>query len=106
MINFRLRRDYTGATVGYEYDTPTRSGGGQTNNVWASLGIGDLKKDRYNLSLNFQYKNETTLLAAGPQLLETVQPSALLRQRRHAERQPRGHLEYRTYLLQLPRPGA
>ena len=63
VINFRLRRDFTGATVGYEYREPTRDGGGWANNVWASLGVGELKKDKYNLSLNFQNKNEGTLRA-------------------------------------------
>lgn len=65
VINFRLRRDYTGATVGYEYDWPTRGGGGgRTNNLWASVGVGELKKDNYNLTLNFQYKREDSLLAS------------------------------------------
>jgi len=64
VINFRLRRDYTGATVGYEYDTPSRKGGGDSQNFWASLGLGELKTDRYNLTLNFQYRHEQSLLAA------------------------------------------
>ncbi len=72
VINFRLRRDYTGATVGYEYDNPTRSGGGSTQNVWASLGVGELHKDRYNLTLNFQYKNENSLLAADRNFSKTA----------------------------------
>ncbi len=74
VINFRLRRDYTGASVGYEYDTPTRGGGsgGVTNNVWASVGLGELKKEKYNLTLNFQHKEETALLAAARNFSRTA----------------------------------
>ena len=65
VINFRLRRDYTGATAGYEYDWPTRGGGGgRTNNLWASVGVGELKTDKYNLTLNFQWKREDSLVAS------------------------------------------
>ncbi len=63
VINFVLRRNFTGVTVGYEYDTPTRSGGGKTDNFWISGGYGDLTKDRFNVTLSYQYKKEDSLLA-------------------------------------------
>jgi iron complex outermembrane recepter protein len=64
VINFVLRRNYTGVTVGYEYDWPTRSGGGTTNNFWVNAGYGDINKDKFNFTLGYQNRRESTLSAA------------------------------------------
>ena len=66
VINFVLRRNFTGATVGYEYDRPTThpSAGGTTNNWWGSVGYGDISKDKYNFTVSYQNKQEYTLSAS------------------------------------------
>ena len=65
VINFVLRRNFTGVTVGYEYDTPTSSGeGGTTSNWWGSVGYGDINKDKFNVTGSYQQKKETSLIAA------------------------------------------
>jgi iron complex outermembrane receptor protein len=61
VINFVLRRNFTGVTAGYEYDAPTESGGGKTNNFWVSGGYGDILKDKWNITGSYQYKKETAL---------------------------------------------
>ena len=64
VLNFVLRRNFTGVTAGYEYDQPTRSGGGWTSNAWASGGYGDLTKDGWNVTGSFQCKKEGALQSA------------------------------------------
>ena len=64
VINFILRRNFTGMTMGYEHDEPTQGGGGRTENFWVSGGYGDLVKDRFNVTLSYQYKKESSLLAS------------------------------------------
>ena len=61
VINFVLRRNFQGFTAGYEYNTPTDSGGGQVNNVWVSGGYGDLVADKFNVTGTYQYKKEKPL---------------------------------------------
>src|SRR5262249_44112715 len=65
VINFVLRRNFTGVQVGYEYNVPTPSGnGGTTSNWWGSVGYGDLTKDKFNVTASYQHKNEYSLIAA------------------------------------------
>jgi iron complex outermembrane receptor protein len=61
VINFVLRRNFTGLTAGYEYDSPTKSGDGWTNNLWVTGGYGDLVKDKWNITGSYQYKKEDAL---------------------------------------------
>jgi iron complex outermembrane receptor protein len=55
VINFILKSDYRGGEVSAFYGTPTRSGGGQEERYAASLGIGDLNRDRYNVMVALEY---------------------------------------------------
>ena len=73
VINFVLRRNFTGATVGYEYDWPTRAGGGSTSNVWGSIGFGDLATDKFNVTASFQSKFERSLVGGRARLLDVGQ---------------------------------
>jgi iron complex outermembrane receptor protein len=61
VINFITRQDYQGVEVGGQYGTPTRDGGGQSWNVYAIGGIGDLAKDKFNVNMAIAYNKESTL---------------------------------------------
>jgi iron complex outermembrane recepter protein len=61
VINFILRSDYVGAEATGYYGTPTRSGGGDQWQGSASVGFGDLAKDRYNVFLSASYNEQKSL---------------------------------------------
>ena len=51
VVNFILRKDFTGAEVTATFGTPTRDGGGNESKVSVFAGFGDLGKDRYNINV-------------------------------------------------------
>src|SRR5579862_3195606 len=57
VINFILRKDYTGGEVNLGYGSPTRSGGGQSYNASAYMGYGTLEKDRFNVNFGGGYEH-------------------------------------------------
>jgi iron complex outermembrane receptor protein len=61
VINFILRSDYKGAEAQAWYGQPTRSGGGAQEQYYASLGFGDLSRDRYNVFFNASYNHQKPL---------------------------------------------
>ncbi|HLX24164.1 MAG TPA: TonB-dependent receptor plug domain-containing protein, partial [Usitatibacter sp.] len=61
VINFILRSDYRGGEVNVYYGMPTRSGGGKQEKIDASLGFGDLNKDRYNVFASASYMEQKPL---------------------------------------------
>ncbi len=61
VINFILRSDYNGAEASVFVGQPTRSGGGDQEKYTASLGFGDLGRDRYNVFLNASYDHQHPL---------------------------------------------
>ncbi len=61
VINFIMRSDYEGAEASVYYGQPTRSGGGAEEKYTASLGFGDLAKDRYNVFFNASYDHQKPL---------------------------------------------
>ncbi|MFZ3322299.1 MAG: TonB-dependent receptor [Usitatibacter sp.] len=61
VINFILRSDYRGGEVNVYYGMPTRSGGGDQQKFDASLGFGDLNKDRYNVFASASYAHQKPL---------------------------------------------
>jgi iron complex outermembrane receptor protein len=61
VINFILRSDYKGAEAQAWYGRPTRSGGGEQEQYYASLGFGDLARDRYNVFFNASYNHQKPL---------------------------------------------
>jgi iron complex outermembrane receptor protein len=62
VINFILRKDYSGADVGFTY-LDTQDGGGADRRVWGTAGFGDLTKDKYNLLLIGEYDSQLGLRA-------------------------------------------
>ncbi|HEX6632872.1 MAG TPA: TonB-dependent receptor [Usitatibacter sp.] len=61
VINFILRSDYQGAEASVYYGQPTRSGGGEEERYSASLGFGDLARDRYNVFFNASFNHQHPL---------------------------------------------
>jgi len=61
VINFILRSDYRGAEASVFYGKPTRSGGGDEDKYTATLGFGDLNKNRYNVFLSTSYDHQHAL---------------------------------------------
>jgi iron complex outermembrane receptor protein len=54
VVNFILRKDFTGGEAFASYGAPSRSGGGAEKNANAFVGFGD--PDRYNLTLGLGWK--------------------------------------------------
>ena len=56
VVNFILRKDFTGAEITLTSGTPTRDGGGNENKVSGFAGFGDLGRDRYNINVGAGYQ--------------------------------------------------
>jgi iron complex outermembrane receptor protein len=61
VINFIIRTDYRGAEASAYYGVPTRGGGGEQERYSASLGFGDLGRERYNVVLSASYDRQKNL---------------------------------------------
>jgi iron complex outermembrane receptor protein len=61
VINFITRSDYRGGEATAFYGTPTRGGGGDQWQGSATLGFGDLDKDRFNVFVSAQYNEQKSL---------------------------------------------
>jgi iron complex outermembrane receptor protein len=64
VVNFILKEDFQGVDASVYGGAPTRAGGGteQQGNFFG--GIGDLKTDRYNISLGLSFDHTNTILGA------------------------------------------
>ncbi|MEP7183986.1 MAG: TonB-dependent receptor [Betaproteobacteria bacterium] len=71
VVNFILTKSYRGAEAGVTYGSPTRSGGGDSTEVHAVAGWGDLDKDRYNVSISANYQKEKALFAKNRNFAKT-----------------------------------
>ena len=63
VINFILRREYTGAGITAEYGQSS-SGGGAVTTITGTYGFGSLDKDRYNVSLLATYQKTQAIYGA------------------------------------------
>ena len=61
VINFILRRDFTGGEATVEYGD-TKQGGAKVERVSGAYGFGDLAKDRFNVVVVGSYQKEGSLL--------------------------------------------
>ena len=80
VVNFILRKDYRGADVAVQGNW-TQQGGGDQRMATASVGFGDLIKDRYNAFVTFDYQKDSVLRPSDRNFLSTgfrsdVPPSA------------------------------
>jgi iron complex outermembrane receptor protein len=63
VINFILRKDFTGAELN-AYATHTDQGGGNQRRYSALVGYGNLNKDGFNVLANFDYQKDDPLAAS------------------------------------------
>jgi iron complex outermembrane recepter protein len=61
VINFIMRQDFKGIEATAYYGSPTRGGGGDQWEAAATLGAGDLSKDRYNAFFSVLYQEQKSL---------------------------------------------
>ena len=71
VINFILRRDYTGIELAAEGQWPQESGGGREYRLTALGGWGNLDKDRFNIMGSLDYRKQKVLLARDRQFART-----------------------------------
>ena len=63
VVNFILRRDFTGAEVSAMYGEPTMSGGGKTRRASAFIGFGK-PEDRWNVSFGAGWEKQDPILGS------------------------------------------
>jgi len=64
VINFILRREYTGAEVSAEYQDPQEKGGGKVKRGSLTGGFGSLDKQGFNIFGTVDYRKQDALAAA------------------------------------------
>jgi iron complex outermembrane recepter protein len=75
VVNFILRSDYQGGEFTGEVGTPTRDGGGTTETFSAFGGLGDLKTDRYNVTLGVDYLHQSPIFGSSRPFATRYSPS-------------------------------
>jgi iron complex outermembrane receptor protein len=71
VVNFILSRNFTGLELGATTGKPTRSGGGKNDRVQVVGGLGDLSKDRFNITATLSLEKETPLFAKDREFAKT-----------------------------------
>jgi iron complex outermembrane receptor protein len=97
VINFILRKDFTGVEA-YAYYGDSEQGGGKTERYSGTLGWGELARDKFNVFATFDYTKIEEIHAAQRELLAQRVPSQRgrrrlrpdLRQQRPRQRVPAG----------------
>jgi iron complex outermembrane receptor protein len=74
VINFITKTSLTGGQLSTNYDSPTRSGGGDSHNFSGSYGFGDLEDDRFNVFGVVSYDKQTRLAAKDRDYTYNYQP--------------------------------
>src|ERR1700678_2396549 len=74
VVNFILKSDYQGLEVTGLAGTPTRDGGGSTENTSILGGFGDLKTDRYNVTLSAFFDHESPILGSSRSFASRYNP--------------------------------
>ena len=64
VINFILRKDYTGFEISAEAQRPERNGGGNTDRVSLVGGFGNLAEQRFNIMGTLDWRKQDVLVAA------------------------------------------
>ncbi|MEP6609043.1 MAG: TonB-dependent receptor plug domain-containing protein, partial [Burkholderiaceae bacterium] len=64
VINFILRREYTGVEASAEFQSPQEQGGGKTRRGSVTGGFGSLDKQGFNIFGTFDYRKQDALPAA------------------------------------------
>lgn len=75
VVNFILKKDYQGAYVSAYAGSPTRDGGGSEENINGYVGHGDLKSDRYNVALGFNFDHMSPIFGASRSFAQRYSPA-------------------------------
>jgi iron complex outermembrane receptor protein len=75
VVNFILKKDYQGAQLSAYAGTPTRKGGGTEENVNGDVGHGELKSDRYNVDLGFNFDHMSPIYGASRPFAQRYSPA-------------------------------
>lgn len=78
VVNFILRKDFTGAEVAATFGTPTRDGGGDEVKVSAFAGFGDLGKDRFNVNVGGSYQTVKPIFGSDRSFAKNINVGELL----------------------------
>jgi iron complex outermembrane receptor protein len=76
--NFWTKRGYKGASVKVEYNSPEKSGGGETKSIGAIAGWGDLREDGWNAYIAVDHQKKSALFQKDrpnlfdPEVLQTL----------------------------------
>ncbi|TDV72426.1 TonB-dependent receptor [Pseudomonas sp. LP_7_YM] len=80
VINFITKKEMTDGTLTLGGASPTAAGGGDTKDMSASWGIGDLNEDRFNVMGVFNYNKQGNLAARDRSFVNDYQPGRGLNQ--------------------------
>ena len=71
VINFILRRDFTGFEASAQYQQPSENNGGETKRVTLVGGFGSLTENRFNLLASLDWRKQKVLEAANRDFAKT-----------------------------------
>ena len=71
VINFILKRDFTGFELAASTQIPEGKGGGDTQRITATAGFGTLAQNRFNLLASLDWRKQTVLEAKDRKFSET-----------------------------------
>lgn len=71
VLNFILKREFTGFEVGVQATKPQASGGGDTQRINLAGGFGSLDKERFNFMASLDWRKQSTLEAADRKFSKT-----------------------------------
>ncbi len=74
VINFILKKEYTGLQITGNYSTPTAWGGGQQRKIGASAGYGDLEKQGFNIMASITHNSNVILRGVDRSFASGFQP--------------------------------
>jgi iron complex outermembrane receptor protein len=75
VVNFILKKDYQGAQLDAYAGSPRRAGGGTEENFNGYVGHGDLKSDRYNAALGFNFDHMSPILGESRSFAQRYSPA-------------------------------
>ncbi|RKR04503.1 iron complex outermembrane receptor protein [Kushneria sinocarnis] len=61
VINFITKKNLSGGDIEFGYETPTQGGGGDSNDISATWGNGDLEEDGFNIMGSLSYRKQNHL---------------------------------------------
>jgi len=72
VVNFILKKNYSGLEASGEYGKPTRDGGGKNTRFSLTGGYGDIAKDRFNVLGSMSFEDSTALYGRDREFASTA----------------------------------